>query len=73
MLMCSKYVCSFRQKVSFVHAFVCREPSVMCMNDQGLTNYRIAQTLAVEDFGGLVPINILADKTLADWLLCTVK
>ena len=47
-------------------------------------NYHMAQnfggrklwrqkTLAAENFGGLLPISILADKTLADWLPCTAK
>ena len=40
--------------------------------------YHIAQNLAVENFGGknfgeLLPMSILADKTLADWLPCTAK
>ena len=31
------------------------------------------KTLAVENFGGLLPINFLADKTLVDWLPYTEK
>ena len=27
----------------------------------------------IEIFGGLLPISILADKTLVDWLPCIVK
>ena len=27
------------------------------------------RTLALESFGGLLPISILVDKTLADWLV----
>ena len=31
------------------------------------------KTLAVEKFGGLLPISILVDETLMNWLSCTSK
>ena len=37
--------------------------------------YRMAQNfnLVAENFGGLLIISILVDKTLVDWLPCTAK
>ena len=32
------FVCSVMQRVGFVHKFIYRKPTVMRMNDQGLTN-----------------------------------
>ena len=31
------FACSAMQRVSFVHVYICKEPAVMCMSDQGLT------------------------------------
>ena len=31
------------------------------------------KTMSVENFGILLPKSILVDKTLGDWLLCTVN
>ena len=31
------FACSIVQRVGFVHAFICRKPAVMHMNDEGLT------------------------------------
>ena len=31
-------VCSVMQRVGFVYKFICREPAMMHINDQGLTN-----------------------------------
>ena len=35
---CSKFVCSVVGRVGFVCPFICREPAVMCLNDQRLTD-----------------------------------
>ena len=32
------FVYSVAQRVGFMYAFICREPAVTHMNDQGLTN-----------------------------------
>ena len=37
-LIYSKSVCSVMQRFGLVHVFICREPAVICMNNQGLTN-----------------------------------
>ena len=34
------FACSIVQRVGFVHSFICREPAVMHINDQGLTNLK---------------------------------
>ena len=34
----SSNVLEFCLYLGFVHAFICREPAMMCMNNQGLTN-----------------------------------
>ena len=37
-LIYSKFVCSVIRRMGFVHTFICREPAVVHMNDQAVTN-----------------------------------